>query len=134
MFDRTAAWARDTSGPLLWRRAALPSAGVVLLNGVDLHANRDALKQDIAFVPKQDVLHEQPRPRHALDYVARLQIPPPTATKQRRKAANEAACSIDVLDRLDQCIGALSGGKKNCASLASEISAVPTYYFLTRSL
>ena len=109
---------------------ALPSAGAVLLNDVDLHANFEALKQDIAFVPQQDVLHEQLTLRHALDYAARLRLPPDTTAEQRRVAVNDAARSVDLLDRLDQHIGSLSGGQKKCASLASEILNRPSLLLL----
>src|SRR5579863_7583399 len=43
-----------------------PSEGTVLLNERDLHANFEALKQDIAYVPQQDALHEQLTLREAL--------------------------------------------------------------------
>ena len=109
---------------------ALPSAGVVLLNGVGLHANFEALNRDIAFVPQQDVLHEQLTLGHALDYVARLRLPPHTTAEQRRAAVNEAARSVDLLDRLDQCIRSLSGGQRKCASLASEILSRPSLLLL----
>ena len=109
---------------------ALPSEGTVLLNDVDLHANFEALKQDIAFVPQQDVLHEQLTLRQALGYVARLRLPPDTSAAQRRAAVDEAARSVDLLDRLDQRIGSLSGGQKKCASLASEILNRPSVLFL----
>jgi len=109
---------------------ALPSEGSVLFNGVDLHANFQALKQDIAFVPQQDVLHEQLTLREALDYTARLRLPPDTNAEQRRAAVDGAARSVDLFDRLDQRIGALSGGQKKCASLASEILSRPSALFL----
>ncbi len=109
---------------------ALPSEGAVLLNDVDLHANFEALKQDIAFVPQQDVLHEQLTLRQALDYAARLRLPPDTTAAQRRAAVSGAARSVDMLDRLDQRIGSLSGGEKKCASLASEILNRPSLLFL----
>ena len=109
---------------------ALPSAGTVLLNGVDLHRNFQALKQDIAFVPQQDVLHEQLTLRQALDYAAQLRLPPDTTAAQRHAAVSEAARSVDLFDRLDQRIGALSGGQKKCASLASEILNRPSLLFL----
>ncbi len=109
---------------------ALPTEGTVLLNDVDLHANFQALKQDIAFVPQQDVLHEQLTLRQALDYVARLRLPPDTTAVQRRAAVHDAARSVDLLDRLDQRIDALSGGQKKCASLASEILNRPSLLFL----
>ena len=108
----------------------LPSEGTVLLNDRDLHANFQALKQDIAFVPQQDVLHEQLTLRQALDYTAQLRLPPDTTVEQRRAAVNDAARSVDLLDRLDQRIGALSGGQKKCASLASEILNRPSLLLL----
>ena len=109
---------------------ALPSEGVVLLNGADLHANFPALKQDIAFVPQQDVLHEQLTLRQALDYAAQLRLPPDTTVEQRHAAVNDAARNVDLLDRLDQRIGSLSGGQKKCASLASEILNRPSLLLL----
>ena len=96
----------------------------------DLHANFQALKQDIAFVPQQDVLHEQLTLRQALDYAAQLRLPPDTTVEQRRAAVNDAARNVDLLDRLDQRIGALSGGQKKCASLASEILNRPSLLLL----
>ena len=108
----------------------LPSEGTVLLNDRDLHANFQAVKQDIAFVPQQDVLHEQLTLRQALDYTAQLRLPPDTTVEQRHAAVNDAARSVDLLDRLDQRIGALSGGQKKCASLASEILNRPSLLLL----
>jgi pSer/pThr/pTyr-binding forkhead associated (FHA) protein len=64
----------------------LPTEGTVLLNNCDLHANFQAVKQDIAFVPQQDVLHEQLTLRQALDYTAQLRLPPDTTVEQRRAA------------------------------------------------
>jgi ABC-type multidrug transport system ATPase subunit len=108
----------------------LPTDGAVLLNNGDLHANFEALKQDIAFVPQQDVLHEQLTLRQALDYAAQLRLPPDTIIAQRHAAVNDAARSVDLLDRLDQRIGTLSGGQKKCASLASEILTRPSLLLL----
>ncbi len=108
----------------------LPSEGTVLLNDHDLHANFQALKQDIAFVPQQDVLHEQLTLRQALDYTAQLRLPPDTTVAQRHAAVNDAARSVDLFDRLDQRIGSLSGGQKKCASLASEILNRPSLLLL----
>ena len=107
-----------------------PSEGTVLLNERDLHANFDALKQDIAYVPQQDALHERLTLREALDYAAQLRLPPDTTVAQRRMAVDEAARSVDLFEQLDQRIGALSGGQKKCASLASEILSRPTLLFL----
>jgi ABC-type multidrug transport system ATPase subunit len=90
----------------------LPSEGTVLLNDGDLHANFQALKHDIAFVPQQDVLHEQLTLRHALDYAAQLRVPSDTTVEQRRVAVIDAARSVDLRERSDQRTGALGGGQK----------------------
>ncbi len=107
-----------------------PSEGHVLLNGQDLHENFAALKQDVAFVPQQDVLHEQLTLRQALDYAAQLRLPPDTSTEQRVGTVEAAARSVDLFERLDTRIEALSGGQKKRASLASEILNRPSLLFL----
>src|SRR5262249_59102640 len=40
----------------------LPDDGAVTLNGEDLHAQFEALKEDIAVVPQKDVLHDSLTP------------------------------------------------------------------------
>ena len=107
-----------------------PSAGEVTLNGTDLHKGFEALKHDIAFVPQQDVLHEQLTLRQALDYAARLRLPVDTSAEQRRAVVETAAANVDLTERLDTRIAMLSGGQKKRASLASEILNRPSLLFL----
>ena len=109
---------------------ACPSEGTVLLNGVNLHTSFQALKKDVAFVPQQDVLHEHLTLRQALDYTARLRLPPDATVEQQKAAVEAAARSVDLSDRLDQRISALSGGQKKRASLASELLTRPSVLFL----
>jgi ABC-type multidrug transport system ATPase subunit len=109
---------------------ALPSSGEVKLNGTNLHDCFDAMKQDIAFVPQQDVLHEQLSLRLALDYAAQLRLPRDTSRAQRQSIVETAARSVDLSERLDTRIGLLSGGQKKRASLASEILNRPSLLFL----
>ncbi|HEY1414112.1 MAG TPA: FHA domain-containing protein, partial [Rhodopila sp.] len=109
---------------------ALPSSGTVNLNGTNLHQSFDALKQDIAFVPQQDVLHEQLTLRQALDYAAQLRLPRDTSREQRQSVVETAARGVDLSDRLDTKITLLSGGQKKRASLASEILNRPSLLFL----
>jgi ABC-type multidrug transport system ATPase subunit len=109
---------------------AVPATGEVKLNGINLHDAFGALKQDIAFVPQQDVLHEQLTLRQALDYAARLRLPVDTSREQRQSIVETAARAVDLAERLDTKIGLLSGGQKKRASLASEILNRPSLLFL----
>jgi ABC-type multidrug transport system ATPase subunit len=120
---------KSTLMNILAGRAA-PSTGEVRLNGTNLHAAFAALKQDIAFVPQQDVLHEQLTLRQALDYAARLRLPQDTTRAQRHAVVEAAARSVDLFERLDIRISLLSGGQKKRASLASEILNRPSLLFL----
>ena len=54
-------------------------------------------------------------------------LPPDTTVEQRHAAVTDAARSVD---RLDQRFGALSGGQRKCASLASEILNRPSLLLL----
>jgi len=109
---------------------ALPSAGSVTLNGRDLHADFQALKQDMAFVPQQDALHDQLTLRQALGYAARLRLPPDTSRAQLRATVEKAASDVDLAASLDTRIASLSGGQKKRASLACEILNRPSLLFL----
>jgi ABC-type multidrug transport system ATPase subunit len=115
-------------GVLSARRPA--SAGLVTLNGLDLYGNFEALKQDISFVPQNDILHEQLTLRQALSYAARLRLPPDLTGAARAAIVEEAAASVDLTQRLDIKIGMLSGGQKKRASLACEILNKPSLLFL----
>jgi ABC-type multidrug transport system ATPase subunit len=115
-------------GVLSARRPA--SAGTVTLNGLDLYGNFDALKQDISFVPQSDILHEQLTLRQALDYAAQLRLPADLGHRARAEIVEQAAASVDLTQRLDTRIAALSGGQKKRASLACEILNKPSLLFL----
>lgn len=120
---------KSTMMNLLSARAPA-SAGRVTLNGLDLHANFDALKQDISFVPQSDILHESLTLREALGYAAELRLPPDLGPEARAEIINQAAASVDLAPRLDMKIASLSGGQKKRASLACEILNNPSLLFL----
>ena len=111
---------------------AFPSEGAVLLNDDDLHPNFQALKQDIAFVPQQDVLHEQLTLRQALDYTAQLRLPPDTTVEQRYAAVDDAARSVDLLDRLTNASAHSVEGKRSAPAWPAKFSTVPVCCCSTR--
>ena len=104
--------------------------GQVFLNNVSLYANFQALKQGIAFVPQQDVLHEGLTLRQALAYTAQLRLPPDTAGHGIEDAVDRALERVDLGARAHTVIGNLSGGQQKRASLANEIVSQPNLLFL----
>jgi ABC-type multidrug transport system ATPase subunit len=105
-------------------------SGQVFLNNVSLYANFQALKQGIAFVPQQDVLHESLTLREALSFTAQLRLPPDTSATGIAAAVNRALERVDLGTRAQTVIGHLSGGQQKRASLANEIVSQPNLLFL----
>ncbi len=107
-----------------------PDAGTVEVNGADLHANFEALKQDIAVVPQKDVLHEALPVGKALWYTAKLRLPPDTAAAEIETSLSEMLETVGLAARRGTCIRHLSGGQVKRASLANEILCKPSLLFL----
>jgi ABC-type multidrug transport system ATPase subunit len=110
-------------------RAAADS-GAVLLNGKDLYANFEALKQDIAVVPQKDVLHEPLPLGKALWYTAKLRLPRDTSRTEIESALHEMLETVGLTRCRATAIRHLSGGQVKRASLANEILCKPSLLFL----
>ncbi len=104
--------------------------GAVLLNGRDLYAHFEALKQDMAVVPQKDVLHEPLSVWQGLSYTARLRLPPDTSPPEIDTCLTEMLDTVGLTARRHTLIRHLSGGQVKRASLANEILCKPSLLFL----
>jgi ABC-type multidrug transport system ATPase subunit/pSer/pThr/pTyr-binding forkhead associated (FHA) protein len=109
---------------------ATADGGAVLLNGKDLHANFEALKQDIAVVPQKDALHDSLSVERALWYTAKLRLPPDTSRDEIEASLREMLETVGLTPRRTTLIRHLSGGQVKRASLANEILCKPSVLFL----
>jgi ABC transport system ATP-binding/permease protein len=107
-----------------------PSSGAVKLGRFDVHECFSLLKQDIAYVPQSDPLHEFLTLRQALAYSARLRLPADMSAEARDLIIADAARSVGLEHRLAARIATLSGGERKRASLATEILSRPNLLFL----
>jgi len=104
--------------------------GRVLINGNDLYANFDSLKQDIVVVPQKDVLHETLTVEQAISYTAELRLPADTSRDEIQAEVNEILVRVAMTTHRHTAIGKLSGGQIKRASLANELLGRPTLIFL----
>ncbi|MGH6890576.1 MAG: ATP-binding cassette domain-containing protein [Rhizomicrobium sp.] len=107
-----------------------PTSGAVKLGRFDVHECFSLLKQDIAYVPQADPLHEFLTLRQALVYSAQLRLPADMSAEARDLIIAEASQSVGLEHRLDAKIFTLSGGERKRASLATEILSRPNLLFL----
>ena len=96
----------------------------MLVNGQDLYAHFDALKQDMAVVPQKDVLHDSLSVGDALWYTARLRLPPDLSRAEVGQCIQETLDTVSLAQRRGTLIRHLSGGQvkrpawptRSCAS------------------
>ena len=106
------------------------SDGEVLINDVNLYENYDFFRNDIGYVPQKDIVHAELTPATALEYVARLRLPPDISPEERREIVDEVLENLDLTERRDVSISKLSGGQLKRVSIGVELLTKPRMFFL----
>ena len=104
------------------------SDGRVFVNDMDLYKHYDDFRNDMGYVPQKDIVHTELTPMAALDYVARLRMPPDTSAEERQKAVQEVLAELDLTERKDVPIVRLSGGQLKRVSIGVELLTKPRLF------
>ncbi|NKX56347.1 ATP-binding cassette domain-containing protein [Arthrobacter sp. E918] len=104
--------------------------GHVTWNGRDLYAEYAQLRFLVGLVPQEDILHRQLTVRRALQFAARLRLPPDTSAAERDERVNQVLAEVDLTKQIDQRIDSLSGGQRKRTSIALELLTAPQLLFL----
>jgi ABC-type multidrug transport system ATPase subunit len=104
--------------------------GKVMWDGRDLYREYDHLRFLIGLVPQEDVLHRQLTVGRALDFAARLRLPPDTTAAERRARVRKVLEEVHLLPQIDQRVDLLSGGQRKRTSIALELLTAPPLLFL----
>jgi ABC-type multidrug transport system ATPase subunit/pSer/pThr/pTyr-binding forkhead associated (FHA) protein len=104
--------------------------GTVLVNGVDLYRNAGAYRTELGYVPQDDIIHRELPVRRALEYAARLRLPPDTTSAERRARIQEVLSDLDLLGCAETPVRQLSGGQRKRVSIAVELLTRPSLFFL----
>jgi ABC-type multidrug transport system ATPase subunit len=102
----------------------LPASGRVLFNGADLHRYYDRYRQQISYVPQDDIVHAQLTVREALYFTAKLRTDLTDAEIDKR--IDEVLASLGIQDKKNTIIGSperkvLSGGQRKRVNIAMEL-------------
>jgi ABC transport system ATP-binding/permease protein len=106
------------------------SHGRVYVNEVDVYSNFDAIRSNIGFVPQKDIIHMELTVFQALDYAARLRMPPDTSREERHRRVMEVLEDLDLTHRKDVQVSGLSGGQQKRVSIGVELLTKPGLFFL----
>ncbi|OMC14468.1 ABC transporter ATP-binding protein [Mycobacterium colombiense] len=104
-----------------------PSAGEVRHDGVVPRASAGAT---VGYVPQDDIIHLEMPLRRTLRYAALLRLPVGTSAAEAEQIVDETLQSLDLSDRADVPVRALSGGQRKRASIAVELLTRPRLFFL----
>lgn len=103
--------------------------GEVLVDGVNLYDNLDHFRSVIGYVPQRDIVHSQLTVAEALDYAARLRLPP-TSAEERTERVDAVTADLGLAQRRDLQISRLSGGQLKRVSIGVELISRPELLFL----
>ncbi|MBY8860348.1 ATP-binding cassette domain-containing protein [Nocardia sp. CA2R105] len=106
-----------------------PSAGEVRHDGVVLGA-RISADSRIGYVPQEDIIHLEMPLRRTLRYAARLRLPAGTSATEADRVVEETMHDLDLTDRAEVPVRALSGGQRKRTSIAVELLTRPHLFFL----
>jgi len=109
------------------------TSGKVLYNDMDLYASFDAFRATIGYVPQQDIVHRKITIQNALEYTAKLRLPPDTSNEEIQTYISAVLDKVELSEKAVLPIDTpapLSGGQLKRVSLAVELVANPTILFL----
>jgi ABC-type multidrug transport system ATPase subunit/ABC-type multidrug transport system permease subunit len=110
-----------------------PTEGTVLFNGANLYKYYDRFRQQMGYVPQDDIVHSQLTVRQALYFSARLRTDLTDAEIETR--TEKVLKDLDIYDKIDLLIGSperktLSGGQRKRVNIGLELITDTPVLFL----
>ncbi len=84
----------------------------------------------VGYVPQDDIIHQEMPLRRTLRYAALLRLPAGTPAAEAERIVEETLQDLDLADRAQVPVRALSGGQRKRASIAVELLTRPRVFFL----
>ncbi|MEN9259173.1 MAG: FHA domain-containing protein [Gloeomargarita sp. SRBZ-1_bins_9] len=106
------------------------TAGMVLVNGVDLYRYFDAYHNEIGYVPQKNIIHEELTVAQSLDFAAQLRMPADTTPAERQARIDEVLRELGLSHRRHVPVKNLSGGQQRRVCIGVELLTKPSLFFL----
>jgi ABC-type multidrug transport system ATPase subunit len=106
------------------------TSGQVLINRFDLYQHLDYLKQQIGYVPQDDIIHRELTVYRTLYYVAKLRLSGDVSEQEIDQIVSEVIDLTGLTERRAVPVSQLSGGQRKRVSIAVELIIKPAIIFL----
>lgn len=106
------------------------TTGTVLVNGTNFYRNYQAFQAQLGYVPQKNIIHEELTIAQALEYAAKLRMPPDTTPAERQQRVTEVLTELGLNHRRDVPISRLSGGQQRRVCIGAELLTQPSLFFL----
>jgi ABC transport system ATP-binding/permease protein len=104
--------------------------GGVFVNGHSLYQNYDVYRTDLGYVPQDDIIHLDLTVQQALDFAAKLRLPPDVSAPERRRQVHQVLIDLELLEQTKTLVKNLSGGQRKRVSIGVELLTKPSLFFL----
>lgn len=106
------------------------NSGKVYVHGRDFYADYKLLKQDIGYVPQDDIVHKQLSVYDSLYFAARLRLASDVSRQEIDQKISEILSKLGIAHTKDSLVKDLSGGQRKRVSIAVELLSDPSILFL----
>jgi ABC transport system ATP-binding/permease protein len=105
-------------------------SGAVMIDGMDLYSNYEALREELGYVPQDDIVPLELSIEEALFFSACLRLPRKTPAGEIRKLIWHTMRLLGLDERARTAVGKLSGGQRKRVSVGAELLCRPRLMFL----
>lgn len=103
--------------------------GHLLLDGEPLYGKLELYRNQMGYVPQDDIIHRTLPVKVALYYAAKLRLPD-LRPREIQERILDALRAVEMTEHADKPVRVLSGGQRKRVSIAAELLARPTLFFL----
>lgn len=101
-------------------------AGLLTVDGHDVHAEPESMRSRIGVVPRADGVHPRLTVEQALRYAAELRLPPNASADDRHRLVDQVLDELELTTHRKTRVAKLPPDVRRCASMAIELVTRPS--------
>jgi ABC-type multidrug transport system ATPase subunit/ABC-type multidrug transport system permease subunit len=108
----------------------IAQSGKILYNGHNFYQHASTFREQLGYVPQDDIVHPGLTVERALYYAAKMRLPAKYTRQQLQERIDAVLQAVELTERRTLLISKLSGGQRKRVSIALELLETPEIFFL----